>query len=300
MGEAFYDELPDVREQFDRLDRALDVDLTDLCFAGSRERLRTTANTQPAVFATGLAAYTGVVERLGEPEYVAGHSLGHLTALAAAGAFDPTDGIRLVRRRGEAMQQAANADGPGTMVAVLLADADVVRETCETVDDAAVAGFNAPRQTVVSGTEAAVDRVQSIISDQTRARFVELDVGAGFHSPVMRSAVEPFTDALDDTPVRPADVPVCSDVTGDVYTDPGTARRDLADQVTSPIDWVGVVEALDERGVDHYVELPPAGTLVDLVEKIAPDAETTALEDPATLREISGRAGTSQQNPTGD
>lgn len=281
MGRAFHEAWPAARARFEDLDAAADRDLATLCFDADAATLRATANAQPATFATGLAAYAGAVERIGLPDYVAGHSLGHLTAAAAAGMLDTRAGVDLVERRGEAMARAARADGPGTMVAVLLADPDAVADACAARDGAAVAAYNAPRQTVVSGTEAAVAAVRSALDERTRARFVDLDVGAAFHSPVVRSAAGPFADAVTEAPLSGADVPVCSDVSGTVYTDPAVARRDLPAGLTAPVDWVGVVEALAARGVDRYVEFPPAGTLVDFVERVAPDARTVALETPA-------------------
>lgn len=283
MGKAFYDAWPATCEQFDTLSDATDLSLHRLCFEADANTLRTTANTQPAVYATGVSTYAGVTDRRGEPDFVAGHSLGHLTAATAAGVITPSEGIGLVRRRGELMQQAAERHGPGTMVAVLLADPSEVEAACENYTDVSVAGFNGPRQTVISGAESAVERVRSELSAETRARFSELDVGAAFHSPIMETAVTPFEEALDDVSFDTASIPVCSDVSSDVYTDPAVARRDLSDQLTAPIDWVGVVEALTDRGIDRFVEFPPSGTLVSLTEKIAPDVETLALESPDTL-----------------
>ena len=286
MGRSFYDNLEATRRRFDELDAAVDVDLYDLCFEGDTETLRRTSNTQPAVFATGVATYAGVRERLGPPDYVAGHSLGHITAAAAAGALTDDAGIELVRRRGELLEAAARADGPGTMVSVLLADPEAVVEACEQYPDASVAGFNGPRHTVVSGRRDAVAGVRADLDDRGRTRFVGLDVGAAFHSPVMESATEPFADVLEATPFRPAALPICSDVTGEIYTDPAVARRHLAAQLTAPIDWVSVIERFADRGVTQYVEFPPAGTLSELIDRIVPDAEIVTLERPADIAEV--------------
>jgi len=288
MGRAFYETWGVTRERFDELDAATDADLHGLCFGGESERLGRTANTQPAVFATGVATYAGVRERVGPPEYVAGHSLGHLTAAVAAGALEAEAGVELVRRRGEVMQRAERTNGPGTMVSVLLADPETVAEACERHAGVSVAGFNGPRNTVVSGRSDAVGRVRADLDDRTRARFVELDVGGAFHSPVMEPAAGPFADALEATPLRPATIPICSDVTGKVYTDPAVARRHLAAQLTSPIDWVRAVERLADRGVTRYVTFPPAATLAELVDGIAPEAETVRLEGPADVEGIGG------------
>jgi [acyl-carrier-protein] S-malonyltransferase len=286
MGRAFYEGWETTRKRFDTLDAAIDTDLHDLCFGEGSEALRRTANTQPAVFAVGAATHAGVCERICPPDYVAGHSLGHITAAAAAGALSDDAGIELVRRRGELMQAAARANGPGTMVSVLLADPETVAEVCDQYAAASVAGFNGPRHTVVSGRSEAVADVRADLDDRTRARFVDLDVSAAFHSPVMEPAAGPFADTLEATPFRPATIPICSDVTGEIYTDPEVARRDLATQLTAPIDWVGVVERLAELGVTRYVAFPPAGTLSELIDRITPDAKIVRLEGPADIEEV--------------
>lgn len=286
MGRTFYEDLGATRKRFDKLDAAIDIDLYDLCFEADSETLRRTSNTQPAVFAIGAATYAGVRDQLGPPDYVAGHSLGHITAAAAADALSDEAGIELVRRRGELLQAAARADGPGTMVSVLLADPDTVIEVCEQYPNAGVAGFNGPRHTVVSGRSDAVAEVRADLDDRGRTRFVDLDVGAAFHSPVMESATDPFADVLEATPFQPAALPICSDVTGEVYTDPAVARRHLTTQLTAPIDWVSVIERLADCGVTQYVEFPPAGTLAELIDRIVADAKIVTLERPADIAEV--------------
>ncbi|WP_323191381.1 ACP S-malonyltransferase [Halostella sp. PRR32] len=286
MGRDFHDDWPEVRETFDRLDAALDRDLRGLCFDGTADAIRRPSNTQPLLLATGIAVYEGVTGRFGvEPALVAGHSLGHFTALAAAGAMNPEAAVELTRQRGQCMERAAAADGPGTMVAVLLADPDAVAEACSAREDVGVALYNAPKQTVVSGTAEGVAAVRETLDERTPARFRELDTGAAFHSPVMASAVDCVETAMTGVTLREAGIPVVSDVTGEVYTDPSVARRDLTAQITSPVDWVRVVERLRTRGIERFVEFPPAGVLSTLVERVAPEADCISLETPADARE---------------
>jgi [acyl-carrier-protein] S-malonyltransferase len=287
MGRAFYDDWPAVRATFDRLDDALELDLRELCFDGTTAAIRRPGNTQPLLLTAGIAVYEGVTARFGiEPSLVAGHSLGHFTALAAAGAMDPATAVALTRQRGRCMEQAADTDGPGTMVAVLLADPDAVAEACDAREDVGVALYNAPKQTVISGTAEGAAAVRETLEERTTARFRELEVGAAFHSPVMASAVDCVERAMADVTLREAGIPVVSDVTGEAYTDPSVARRDLTAQITSPVDWVAVVERLRARGVERFVEFPPSGVLSSLVERIAPDADCVALETPADAREV--------------
>lgn len=281
MGRAFVDAWPEARAAFDRLDAAADRDLWALCFGDDADRLRRTEHTQPAVYAVGVAVAAAVRERYGvAPALVAGHSLGHFTAAAHAGLFDPVDGLALVTRRGMAMATAGRADGPGRMVAVLFADPEAVAAACDAVDGASVAAYNTPRGTVVSGREDAVAAVEDQITDRGRARFTDLDVGAAFHSPVMASAVDGVAAALADAPMAAASTPIVSDVSGRAYTDPAVACEELAAQVRAPVDWTGTVATLVDRGIERFVEFPPAGTLTRFVSRIEPDTEAVALADP--------------------
>lgn len=291
MGEPFFDAWPATRDRLADLSAALDDDLATLCFDGDADTLRATRNTQPALFAVGLATLAGLRARTDlRPDYVAGHSLGHFTALAAAGALEPAAGVSLVRKRGELLAEAGREAGPGTMCAVLLADPVDVAAACADRDDVGVGLYNGPRQTVVSGTREGVEHVRAILEATTRARFRDLEVAAAFHSPVMEPAREAVDEVMAAVDLAPADVPVVSDVSGRVYTDPAVARRDLAEQVTAPVDWHGVVATLRERGVDRYVSFPPAETLASLIGRIDPDAEVIALAEPADLERLESGA----------
>lgn len=292
MGKSFYESWPETRSRLDELSIALGEDLPALCFDATERTLRETRNTQPALFGIGLAVYEGLIARSGlTPEYVAGHSLGHFTALAAAGALDPADGVRLVRRRGEFLARASDA---GTMLAVLLAPPETVTEACASRKDVGVGLYNGPRQTVISGTREGIEAVRERIGADGRARFRELDVGTAFHSPLMEPAVEPVERALNAVDLDPATVPVVSDVSCQCYTHPSVARRDLSVQVTKPVDWHGVVSQLSEQGVDQYVVFPPAATLVSLIERIDPDATHIALETPADAEQLTSIAEVSE------
>jgi len=288
MGRAFVDAWPEAGAAFDRLDAA-DRDLRALCFGDDADRLRRTEHTQPAVYAVGVAVAAAVRRRYGvAPALVAGHSLGHFTAAAHAGLFDPADGLDLVARRGAAMAAAGRADGPGRMVAVLFAEPETVAEACEAVEGASVAAYNSPRATVVSGREDAVAAVEDRLADRGRARFTDLDVGAAFHSPVMASAVADVAAALAAAPMAAASIPIVSDVSGRAYTDPAVAREELAAQVRAPVDWTAAVETLADRGIERFVEFPPAGTLTRFVPRIGADVEAVALADPADAEALFG------------
>lgn len=285
MGRPFHEAWPETRAVFDELDEALGTgpDLRELCFEGTDRTLRATDRAQLAVFAVGIATYRGLLERIGiEPAAVAGHSLGHITALAASGVLDPGPGVQLVRDRGRLMAEVASQAPDGVMVAVLLADPDTVVDACGGRDDVGVAAFNAPRETVISGATGAVEAVREEL-DRTasRVRFRELDTETAFHSPLVQPVQEAFEPILERVDRSMGEIPVVSDVSARVYTDPGVARTELLDQVTATIDWVGTVRRLGERGITRYVEVPPSGTLGRLIERIEPNATVVTLDTPA-------------------
>ncbi|HEX5910953.1 MAG TPA: ACP S-malonyltransferase [Thermoleophilaceae bacterium] len=216
---------------------------------------------QPALYCAALAAWEGLREL--EPVALAGHSLGEITALAAAGALTPEDGLRLVTVRGALMQQAADA-GDGGMMAVRGARADVeplVRDTA-----VAVANDNSPRQVVLAGPAADLDALGDV-------RGKRLPVAGAFHSPLMEPAVEGFRAELERTEIREPALPVISCVTAEPFTD---VREQLAAALTSPVRWVDVLGALRGRGVRRFVETGPGSVLTGLVRKTLDDAEAVA------------------------
>lgn len=281
MGRSFYEEWSTVESTLATLDDRADVELLELMLGGTADALRRTKNTQLSVYSIGVAVADAVVERYGvSPDYVAGHSLGHYTAAAHARLFDPTNGVKLVGQRGQAMGDAARAAGPSSMLAVLFAPPDTIDAVCAEIDGVTVAARNTEKQTVISGYRDAVSEARSAIADRARARFTELDVDAAFHSPVMNEAVEPVATALDTTDMQRASTPIISDVTGDGYEDPNTARSDLTDQVTATVNWTGVIRTMQTLEVDRYVEFPPARTLSKFVSRLDPDADVVTLESP--------------------
>jgi [acyl-carrier-protein] S-malonyltransferase len=274
------------------LDRISPTDaLGSLLFEADEATLREPENAQRAVLATGIAVAAALAEQVVlEPDLVAGHSLGHITAATAAGVFSPADAVELVADRGRLMATAEADAGPGTMVAVLLTSRERVEAVVDDVSGVAVAGYNGPGQTVISGPVAAVDEAVDALDRRVDSvRTTELDVGSAFHSPVMAPAVDPFREALRATAFADPDVPVVSDVSGDVYAEGAATRHDLGRQLTSPVRWQAVVETLADRGVDRVVELPPAGTLARFVERIEPELDVVTIDDPADAEAVGRR-----------
>jgi [acyl-carrier-protein] S-malonyltransferase len=225
---------------------------------------------QPAIFCAALAGYEVLKDRY-EPGLMAGHSLGEISALVAAGALDPEDGLRLVAARGRLMQEAAEETGDGGMLAVRARDrAPVERIAAEA--DVSIANDNAPDQLVLSGSVAALDEAERLLRDE-KVRAKRLPVAGAFHSPLMEPAVEPFRQIVERTEVRSARVPVLSCVTAAPFQD---VRDQLVQAITHPVRWTDVMAALRELGATSYVETGPGRVLTNLVRKSLDDVEADA------------------------
>jgi [acyl-carrier-protein] S-malonyltransferase len=225
---------------------------------------------QPAIFCAALAGYEVLKDRY-EPDLMAGHSLGEISALVAAGALDAEDGLRLVAARGRLMQEAAEETGDGGMLAVRARD----RATVEQVAGEAglsIANDNAPDQLVLSGALAALDQGEALLREQ-RVRAKRLPVAGAFHSPLMEPAVEPFRRLTERVEVRAPRVPVLSCVSAAPFED---VRAQLVQAIVSPVRWTGVMSALRELGATRYVETGPGRVLTNLVRKSLDDVEAEA------------------------
>jgi [acyl-carrier-protein] S-malonyltransferase len=225
---------------------------------------------QPAIFCAALAGYEVLKDRY-EPDLMAGHSLGEISALVAAGALDAEDGLRLVAARGRLMQEAAEETGDGGMLAVRARDRATVEQVA-TQADLAIANDNAPDQLVLSGALAALDEAESLLREQ-RVRAKRLPVAGAFHSPLMEPAVEPFRRLTEHVEVRAPRVPVMSCVSAAPFQD---VREQLVQAIVSPVRWTEVMSALQELGATRYVETGPGRVLTNLVRKSLDDVEAEA------------------------
>ena len=225
---------------------------------------------QPAIFCAALAGYEVLKDRY-EPDLMAGHSLGEISALVAAGALDSEDGLRLVAARGRLMQEAAEETGDGGMLAVRARDrAPVEQVAAET--GVSIANDNAPDQLVLSGALAALDETERLLREQ-RVRAKRLPVAGAFHSALMEPAVEPFRLLTEHVEVRAPRVPVLSCVTAAPFED---VREQLVQAIVNPVRWTGVMSALHDLGAARYVETGPGRVLTNLVRKSLDDVEAEA------------------------
>ena len=298
MGKALADAFPEAKAVFDEVDEALGQKLSDVMWTGPEETLTLTANAQPALMAVSLAAMRVLEARgldlVGSVSFVAGHSLGEYSALAAAGSLDIATAAKLLRVRGEAMQNAVPV-GQGAMAALLGLDFDVAVEVAEAAAQGEVcqaANDNAPGQVVVSGHLAAVERAVEIAKAKGARRAVMLPVSAPFHCALMGPAAEKMAEALANAEIRSPAVPLVANVLARPITDANEIRDRLVQQVTGTVRWRESITWLAENGVDTFVEIGTGKVLTGMVKRIAREATGMAVNSPedidALLEKISG------------
>jgi [acyl-carrier-protein] S-malonyltransferase len=277
MGEELYRAEPTARAAFDQADRRLGFSLSLLCFQGPEAGLTDTVNQQPALFVHSIATlWTMRASHYPEPDFVAGHSLGELSALVAAGAIEFDAGLDLVRRRGELMKQAGN-ERPGAMAAVLALGVQQVAAICDRATEMTgrpvqVANDNCPGQAVISGDVAALELASDLALQAGARRVTRLPITIAAHSALMASAADDFARAVDATPVRKPDIPVIGNVSARPLLSPGEVRAELKAQLTSPVRWTDTINYLNHQGVDQYVEVGAGSVLLGLVKRIDSDA----------------------------
>lgn len=295
MGRVWAGASDEARRTFEEADEVLGFPLSRLCWEGPEEELGLTANTQPALLTASIATQRalGVLAPELRPVAVAGHSLGEYSALVAAGSLSFADALRLVRRRGELMQEAVPV-GVGAMAAILGMDAGAVAAVAADAAAAgdqsevcAVANFNGPGQTVIAGHKAAVDRAAALAKERGARKVTILAVSAPFHSPLMRPAREGLTPLLEATEFRDPEVPVVTNVDAALVTTGAAARDALARQIDGPVRWVeSVLWMEDHLGVEVFAEVGPGNVLAGMNRRIVKSARSTGISDPDHLQQL--------------
>ena len=285
MGRELADSFSAAREVFEEADRALGFSLSQLCFSGPEDELKLTANTQPAILTVSVAAFHVLEEKGVSPDYVAGHSLGEYSALVAAGALTFLDAVRLLRKRGQYMQEAV-PPGEGAMAAILGMRPGQVAEICRKAGDgkATPANLNSPEQTVISGAAAAVKSAVEQASASGAKRAVVLPVSAPFHSELMRPAQERLEKDLRTTQFSSLKIPIVTNVDAGVITSGAEAREALIQQVTLPVRWEESIRELIELGATTFVEVGPGRVLSGLLRQIDRSVHSLNVEDGKSLR----------------
>lgn len=272
MGRDLVREIPLARELFEVASEASGLDVQRACLRGPLARLSRTDVLQPALTAMGLACARGLIERGVTPHAAAGHSVGELPALACAGSFTDTDAVMAAAARGRAMHEASTRT-PGTMLAVSGLRPEAVAEALDGVlalDQGGIAAINAPSQVVVSAAEGVLADVRRVLTARG-ARLSPLAVSGAWHCALMDAARTPYADTLEGIPLAPPTLPVPMNAAGEVCSDPGRIRGLLVEQLCRPVQWVAVVQALIDEGVDGFVELGSGTVLRGLLRRIHPD-----------------------------
>ena len=283
MGKDLYEQLPEARQRFDQADALLGFSLSKICFEGPEEELKQTKSTQPAIFLHSM-----VVAQLLRGErasMAAGHSLGEYSALVYARALTFEDGLRLVRLRGEFMQQAG-IEQPGTMAAVVGLEQNVVDDVCRSASSAGIvrsANFNSPGQIVVSGSVAGVRKAMELAKERGAKLVKELPVSGAFHSPLMEFAGSGLKSALEKTSISDAAIPVYANVTARPVQKAEEIRQLLYEQLTNPVRWEETVTNMALDGASMFVEIGPGKVLQGLIKRIRSDVATRGIEKLADI-----------------
>ncbi|TFE24984.1 ACP S-malonyltransferase [Cohnella luojiensis] len=284
MGKDAYDSNAAARAILDQADAVLGFPLTELAFEGPDEELRQTANTQPALLATSIALLEMYKDQGVKPDFVAGHSLGEYSALVAAGVLAFEDAIRLVRARGQFMEQAVPS-GQGAMAAVLGAERETLQSLCADISASTglveLANVNCPGQIVVSGSAEGVAAVVERGKEAGAKRVIPLDVSGPFHSSLMQPAADNLAGELSKVEFHSAQVPVIANVHAKPVTSGAELRELLVKQVVSPVQWEDTVKYLIGEGVDTFVEIGSGTVLAGLIKKIDKSVQVISVNSAA-------------------
>jgi [acyl-carrier-protein] S-malonyltransferase len=287
MGKDLYEDYPVSREVFEEADDALGFKLSEMCFAGTAEDLALTANTQPAILTSSIAAFRAMeAEGVQISDYVAGHSLGEYSALVAAGAMSFADAVKTVRNRGTYMQEAVPV-GVGAMAAILGLDLKTVEEGCAEAAQGQVcspANINSPSQIVIAGNTEAVDRACEILKAKGAKRAIKLNVSAPFHCALMMPAQEKLATDLQNISYQDLRFPIIHNVDAQANKSGDKVKESLTKQVSSPVRWLQSIEFLVSNGVETFVEVGTGKVLSGLVKQINRDVRCLNVEDQTSLK----------------
>lgn len=285
MGRELSEKHAVARRTLEEADQALGFPLSRLCWDGPAEELQLTANTQPAILACSVAACRVLQERGVSPAYVAGHSLGEYSALVAAGSIDFFDALRIVRRRGQYMQEAVPA-GTGAMAALLGLARDQVEELCRSAANGEVvtpANFNTPGQIVVAGNVGAVERVMESALAAGAKRALQLPVSAPFHCSLMQPAQQRLVPELQSVRFSDLRFPLVNNVRAEEVKTGPQARQGLIDQIPSPVLWEQSVRRLLSLGIEQFIEVGPGRVLTGMLRQIDRKVPAVNVEDEKSL-----------------
>ncbi len=288
MCRDLYDNVKSAKVVFEQADEALGVALTKLIFEGPEEELRQTINAQPALVTAGYACLQAARELNGDklvsPAFVAGHSLGEYTALAASGVVDFSTAIRLARERGRLMHEAGQKRA-GTMAAIIGLDEAKLAEVCKQ-SDTVMANINSPGQIVISGASENMTRAIELATAAGASRAIPLQVSGAFHSPLMQPAAEGLTKYIDAADFKTPVIPIVGNVTALPLTTPEDVKTELKKQLLNPVQWIRSIEYMAQQGVTTFIEIGPGRVLAGLIKRINKEAAILNLGDLASIKAL--------------
>ena len=279
MGKAIYETNPEAMKYFDQANEILGIDLKTIMFEGPEEKLKQTEFTQPAIFLHSVALFISLNVT---PDMVAGHSLGEFSALVACGAVPFKDALKIVRRRGQLMQEAGNSN-PGTMAAVIGMDDDDVVDICkrateETDKEVIAANFNSPGQVVISGYVDAVEKAIEIAKQEGVRLAKTLPVSGAFHSSLMKPAYDGLKKQLEDLEINEPTCPIYSNYTAEATTDVEEIRSNVLNQLLNPVRWTQTMINMKNDGAESFVEVGPGKVLQGLVKRTLKDVKISGYQ----------------------
>ncbi len=287
MGRDLYQGFATAKAIFEEANEVLGFDLAKVCFEGPEEELRKTKNTQPAILVHSVAALRLLINEGIQPDMAAGHSLGEYSAHVSAGSLKFQDAVRLVRLRGELMYQAG-LDRPGTMAAVVGLSGEKVEELCRQASQDGIvcaANYNSPVQVVVSGAVPAVERAMALAKAIGAKMAVKLEVSGAFHSPLMEGAYQGLKEALEETEIREAHLPVVANASAEPVLKACDSRRMLQEQLLSPVRWEPSMRKMVSMGATQFVEVGPGKVLAGLLKKLDGNLPCVSVDGASSLPE---------------
>ena len=275
MGYDLYEKNPKAKALFEEADELLNFSITKVMFEGTKEDLKETKVTQPAIFLHSVILAKSMGNHF-RPDMVAGHSLGEFSALVASGAIAFADGLKLVSKRATAMQKACEME-KGTMAAILGLEDEIVENSCKSINGIVVAAnYNCPGQLVISGSKDAIEEACESLLEKGARRALVLPVGGAFHSPLMEPARTELANAIENTSFLKPECPIYQNITANAVTDPSEIKTNLIAQLTAAVRWNQSVQQMIADGATSYTEVGPGNVLQGLVKKINRSVQTQA------------------------
>lgn len=289
MGKELYDSFDCVKKVFEQADEALGFKISDICF-NEDERINETEYTQPAILTMSVAVLRLMEEKGLKADYVAGLSLGEYSALVASGVLDFNQAVQLVRKRGRYMTEAV-PKGQGGMCAVLNLDADLIQQACDEASEygrVMIANYNCPGQIAIAGDVKAVEKASELVLEKGAKRAIMLNVSGPFHTSLLKPASDKLSVELENVAINDMNIPVITNLTGDLVPDKNEIKDILTKQVMNPVKWEQSIRKLIDLGVDTFIEMGPGKTLSSFVKKVSKEVKVFNVEDLKTLEKTMG------------